>query len=344
MRQATRKTALHSHLFPPNPPPAFTQQSPPPHFTTASTNPDPSLLSPGPPKIQTTPKFAIGQRAALLRLPSGCGGNILWDCLALLDAATVARIRALGGLAAIAISHPHYYTTHLLWARTFGCPVYLAAEDRGWLAQADGLLQRFLEPGRTELRIDPEPPASPAPPPPPSPSLPSQGDDIDADPAASSSSSSVLLLKPGGHFPGSLVLLFDGHLLVADTLVTTPAGLGSWATDATGAPRRTGQPAAEPAAAAPVPAASDGGGGRTRPAGMNSFAFMWSIPNMIPLPPADLARMWDVLRRHDFTSTHGAFMGQDIEHVDVKRRVLQSMKIQVMGMGWTEHPFLSVDT
>ena len=56
--------------------------------------------------IGTTPAFAIGQRALLVRTPAG---NVLWDCITLLDDATIALVRALGGIAAIAISHPHYY-------------------------------------------------------------------------------------------------------------------------------------------------------------------------------------------------------------------------------------------
>jgi hypothetical protein len=35
---------------------------------------------------------------------------VLWDCLALIDDATVDLLKGLGGVAAIAISHPHYYT------------------------------------------------------------------------------------------------------------------------------------------------------------------------------------------------------------------------------------------
>jgi len=66
--------------------------------------PDPRLTS-----IVTAPKLAIGQRAVLMQTP---GGNILWDCLTLLDAATEAFIGSLGGLAAIVISHPHYYSSH----------------------------------------------------------------------------------------------------------------------------------------------------------------------------------------------------------------------------------------
>ena len=64
------------------------------------------------------PAFAIGQRALLLRT---AGGNVLWDCIAL-DAATVTLIKGLGGIKAIAISHPHFYTTMVEWARAFDCP------------------------------------------------------------------------------------------------------------------------------------------------------------------------------------------------------------------------------
>lgn len=77
-------------------------------------------------EIYTHPRFAIGQRALLLRTSQG---NILWDCIALLDDATEALILELGGLHAIAISHPHYYTCMQDWARRFDCPVHLHAAD-----------------------------------------------------------------------------------------------------------------------------------------------------------------------------------------------------------------------
>ena len=54
------------------------------------------------------PAFGIGQRALLVRTREG---NILWDCVSLIDSDTVALIKALGGIYAIAISHPHYYTS-----------------------------------------------------------------------------------------------------------------------------------------------------------------------------------------------------------------------------------------
>ncbi len=80
--------------------------------------------------IKTVPAFAINQRALLLQTAHG---NILWDCIANLDPATKALITALGGISAIAISHPHYYTTMQEWAAAFNAPVYLHASDREWV-------------------------------------------------------------------------------------------------------------------------------------------------------------------------------------------------------------------
>jgi hypothetical protein len=84
--------------------------------------------------------FAIGQRALLLRTE---GGNILWDCVATLDAATVTLIKGLGGLKAIAISHPHFYTAMNEWARAFGCPVHLHAADKEWVMQPGPALKHW---------------------------------------------------------------------------------------------------------------------------------------------------------------------------------------------------------
>jgi glyoxylase-like metal-dependent hydrolase (beta-lactamase superfamily II) len=81
------------------------------------------------------PHFAIGQRALFLRTPKA---NILWDCLSLLDEAVVEAIKALGGISAIAISHPHYYSSMVEWSRAFGgAPIYLHAADRQWVMRPD---------------------------------------------------------------------------------------------------------------------------------------------------------------------------------------------------------------
>ncbi|HEV2222462.1 MAG TPA: hypothetical protein VGR84_05615, partial [Candidatus Acidoferrales bacterium] len=59
---------------------------------------------------------------------------ILWDCISLIDTDTVDQIRALGGISAIAISHPHYYSSMVEWSEAFGgAPIYLHEDDRGWV-------------------------------------------------------------------------------------------------------------------------------------------------------------------------------------------------------------------
>lgn len=91
--------------------------------------------------VGSVPHFAIGQRALLLLAP---GGNILWDCISLLDDATIEIVRGLGGIAAIAISHPHYYGCMVEWAKTFGAPIHLHADDREWIMRPDPSV-RFWE-------------------------------------------------------------------------------------------------------------------------------------------------------------------------------------------------------
>lgn len=100
---------------------------------------------PGLTGIGTTPSFAIGQRALLVQSP---GGNVLWDCTSLLDDATIAAVRALGGITAIAISHPHYYSSMVEWSQTFDAPIYLHAAERRWVMRPDPAI-RFWE-GETQ--------------------------------------------------------------------------------------------------------------------------------------------------------------------------------------------------
>ena len=141
---------------------------------------EPCLLS-----IKTVPKFAINQRALLLNTPHG---NILWDCVANLDPATVTLIKALGGIKAIAISHPHYYTTMQEWAQVFEAPIFLHASDREWVMR-DSPAIHFWE-----------------------------GDVLEIMPT-------VKLLRLGGHFAGGTVLHRDdgrGVLLAGDILQVTP--------------------------------------------------------------------------------------------------------------------------
>lgn len=105
--------------------------------------------------IGTEPRFAIGQRALLV---PGAGGNLLWDCISLLDERTAGAVRDRGGVAAIAISHPHYYSSMITWSEAFGgVPVYVHERDRQWVQRAGNV--RFWSgdsievlPGRTLYR------------------------------------------------------------------------------------------------------------------------------------------------------------------------------------------------
>ena len=94
---------------------------------------------PGLYSIVTEPTFAIGERAFLLQTSQG---NVLWDCVALLDDSTMEAIRNLGGVAAIAISHPHYYTTMIEWSLIFNnARIYLHSADRNWVVRPHGNVQ-----------------------------------------------------------------------------------------------------------------------------------------------------------------------------------------------------------
>jgi hypothetical protein len=106
--------------------------------------------------IAIEPHFGIGQRALLVQTPSG---NVLWDCVALVDGDAVRKIEALGGLKALAISHPHYYTVMAEWSDAFGgMPVYLHEDDREWVMRPHRAIVHWkgdahaLAPGLTLIR------------------------------------------------------------------------------------------------------------------------------------------------------------------------------------------------
>jgi glyoxylase-like metal-dependent hydrolase (beta-lactamase superfamily II) len=142
------------------------------------------VLEPGLVGIGTVPTFAAGQRALLVRTPSG---NVLWDCVSLLDQTTITLVEALGGIAAIAISHPHFYSSMIEWGQAFHAPVYLHEADREWVARLSDTL-RFWE-----------------------------GEQLEVQPG-------ITLVRAGGHFAGSTLLHWAGGaegkgvLLTGDTV------------------------------------------------------------------------------------------------------------------------------
>jgi hypothetical protein len=139
--------------------------------------------------IGTTPRFPIGQRALLLRSSTG---NLLWDCIALIDDATVDFVRGLGGIRAIAVSHPHYYSSVVEWSHAFGgVPVYLHHADREWVMRPDPVIS-FWEGERLDLH------------------------------------DGITLQRCGGHFAGGSVLYWPvgadrkGALLAGDIIQVVP--------------------------------------------------------------------------------------------------------------------------
>jgi glyoxylase-like metal-dependent hydrolase (beta-lactamase superfamily II) len=121
---------------------------------------------PGLSGIGTSPPFAIGQRALLVQTN---GGNVLWDCISLLNDELLEYCARVGGVARIAISHPHYYSSMVDWAHAFGARVYLHSADRQWVMKPDRTIEFW------------------------------EGDELELDPG-------ITLLRCGGHFAGGTVL------------------------------------------------------------------------------------------------------------------------------------------
>jgi glyoxylase-like metal-dependent hydrolase (beta-lactamase superfamily II) len=192
--------------------------------------------------IGCEPEFAIGQRALLV--PAG-HGNILWDCQALLDDEIVSAIQERGGLEAIAISHPHYYSTMVEWAQTFDCPILIHEDDREWVMRPDSSVEPWsgdvheLAPGLTLLRL-------------------------------------------GGHFAGGQVLHWaERRLLLSGDIVQV-------------IPDR------------------------------RYVSFMYSYPNLIPLPPDAVDEMAQRLEPWDFDTIVGAWWGRVVP--DGKEAVRRSAR------------------
>jgi hypothetical protein len=102
--------------------------------------------------VGAEPSVAIGQRALLVRSPAG---NVLWDCIGYLDDELVDEVRKLGGVSAVAVSHPHFHTTMVEWGHAFDAPVYVHAADREWVGRPDPVVEfwtgdtREIAPGLT---------------------------------------------------------------------------------------------------------------------------------------------------------------------------------------------------
>jgi len=105
--------------------------------------------------IGMEPSFAIGQRALLVRTARG---NVLWDCVSLLDDGAVARIAELGGISAMCMSHPHFYGANVEFADAFDARILIPRADRQWVQRPSPRIELFDDeaepvPGLTLARI-----------------------------------------------------------------------------------------------------------------------------------------------------------------------------------------------
>lgn len=105
--------------------------------------------------VGVEPAAGIGQRALLVQTPQG---NVLWDCVPLLDDAAKAQITALGGIAAICMSHPHFYAANVEFADAFDARILLPRADQQWIQRPSPRIELFDDqarpvPGLTVARI-----------------------------------------------------------------------------------------------------------------------------------------------------------------------------------------------
>jgi hypothetical protein len=191
--------------------------------------------------VGVDPWFAIGQRALLV-------DGVMWDCVHLVDDEGAEEVERRGGLNAVAISHPHYYTGMVEWAHRFDCPVYIHVADERWIMRPDPAIELW-------------------------------------DGETNEIGEGLTLVRCGGHFAGGTVLHWaggadgSGVLLSGDIVQVIPD-------------RR-------------------------------HVGFMYSYPNLIPLPEAAVARIAEALDPYAFEVIVGAWWGRIVPR-DGKGVVMRS--------------------
>jgi glyoxylase-like metal-dependent hydrolase (beta-lactamase superfamily II) len=195
-------------------------------------------------EFEINPTFAIGQRAVLVLSDQG---NVLWDCIPLLDEMTIEFIRSKGGLKAIAFSHPHFYSNMNEWAETFDCPIYIHENDAEHMVYKGDHIQLW------------------------------SGDEMKL-------WDGMKIMLIGGHFAGSSILHVpflskEGTIICGDTLFLSPD--------------------------------------------RKHFSAVYSSPNRIPLPLAEMRRIEKRLGGIPFDSFYGYIRTQNL-NVDVKEVLRKS--------------------
>jgi glyoxylase-like metal-dependent hydrolase (beta-lactamase superfamily II) len=191
--------------------------------------------------IGVEPRFAIGQRALLV-------DGLMWDCVPLVDGASVRAVEAAGGLHTIAISHPHYYASMVEWAERFDARILLHEADREHIMRPSQRIELWSGDRR---RVS---------------------DDLE-------------LIRLGGHFSGGTVCLWRrgaegrGALMSGDIVQVV--------------------------------------------ADREWVSFMYSYPNLIPLPAHEVRRIREVLEALAFDRIYGAWW-DSVVAPDAKAKALRS--------------------
>lgn len=211
-------------------------------------------LEPGLFGVGSSPQIAIGQRALFVPQP---GGGVLWDCTPLVTDEAVERIKALGGLRAIAISHPHFYATMVEWSEAFGgIPIHLHEASRQWVMHPGPQVDYWA------------------------------GETLDLD-------QGITLIRGGGHFAGSTVLHWHdgaagkGVLMTADTIMVVPDT--RW------------------------------------------MSFMYSYPNLIPLPAREVRRIAGAVWPFAFDRIYSGWWDR-VCREDAKDRLAKSVERYVAAI------------
>lgn len=205
-------------------------------------------LEPGLIGIGATPSIAIGQRGLFISQP---GGGVMWDATPLVTDEAVTQIRLQGGLRAIAISHPHYYSSIVDWSEALGgVPVYIHADDEAHITRPDRCIKLW------------------------------SGETLDL-------GQGITLIRCGGHFAGSAVLHWAagaggrGVLMTGDTITVVPDT--RW------------------------------------------MSFMYSYPNLIPLPARKVREIAAKVEPYPFERMYAAWWDR-VSDRDAKARMAASVE------------------
>jgi hypothetical protein len=179
--------------------------------------------------LKISPSFGIGQTAYLIQ---SAGFHLLWDCVSYIDEETIEEINLIGGIHAIALSHPHYYSSQVAWAEAFNVPIYIHEDDKEWIMRPS---EKIIFWSGESLKLN----------------------------------SGIVLYRLGGHFKGAAVLEWkDGNdhkgiLLTGDVIQVV--------------------------------------------ADREWVSFMYSYPNLIPLPSSKVQEIASVVKELKFDRLYNAF-------------------------------------